>query len=310
MYYIHNLRVKVQEWKDRIYRSSHHQFGNHVKYFFQNLRNERIINSILESLLKKYPNDDETLERWMNSFRVLGGRKFENEEQHGISCFALIEFLYRTHPEVQLIHFHAFISGDPVRTIIDDLIEPIAALIHDKLEEAGSIIYLMEKYKKRTEWFTRNDLRKKYLALEKNYEQLLEDDLRLFLFDQGIEYPFSTPQSSTGRADIVGQLDTNDPLIVEIKIWDSSKTYGAKRVKSGFSQVVDYTNDYNKDTGFLVIFNLDECVFEFEGTEDISAWPAQIRKGGKTYYIIVVDLYEPTPASKKGKLKIVSVNLE
>ena len=94
---------------------------------------------------------------------------------------------------------------------------------------------MLEKYKRRTEWFTFSNLLEKYSTADKNYEQIFEDDLRLFLFDQGIDYPFSTPKSTSGRGDIIGSIDTNDPLIIEIKIFDRERgTMVSKELLKGF----------------------------------------------------------------------------
>jgi hypothetical protein len=144
-----------------------------------------------------------------------------------------------------------------ISLFVHDFILPITNYLHDKLNKSSSTMYLLEKYKKRTEWFNKNILFEKYKSAEKEYEQIFEDDLRLFLFDQGIDYPFSTPKSTSGRADLIGAIDTSDPLIIEIKIFDRGKKYEINRIVKGLTQIKDYTNDYNKDFGYLVIFNLE-----------------------------------------------------
>lgn len=37
---------------------------------------------------------------------------------------------------------------------------------------------------------------------------------------------FSTPRTPSGKADIVEAIETNDLLIIEIKIFDEPKNYG------------------------------------------------------------------------------------
>ena len=59
---------------------------------------------------------------------------------------------------------------------------PIVYFVHDKIEKYSSTIFLLEKYKKRIEWFTKDQLLTKYRQLTKSYEQIFEDDLRLFLY--------------------------------------------------------------------------------------------------------------------------------
>jgi len=58
--------------------------------------------------------------------------------------------------------------------------------------------------------------------------------LRRFLFEQGIDYPFSQPRSASGQSDVVAMVDEDDPLICEVKLYNgrnSSKRYVAKGVQ-------------------------------------------------------------------------------
>lgn len=185
----------------------------------------------------------------------------------------------------------------------------MAYYLHDRLDKSNAILYLLEKYKKRTEWFTRKQLHSTYQNATKSYEQILEDDLRLFLFDQGIDYPFSTPASASGRADIIGEIETDDPLIVEIKIVDKQKGYGKTRIKEGFAQVVKYANDYGKQVGYLVLFNLDDCEINFTDVDNGRVFPPAISFNGKTFYFVVVNCFVGESASKAGALKQLSVTL-
>jgi hypothetical protein len=147
----------------------------------------------------------------------------------------------------------------------------------------------------------------KYLTAEKSYEQIFEDDLRLFLFDQGIDYPFSTPKSTSGRADIIGAIDTNDPLVIEIKIFDREKGYHKNRVSEGFSQIIKYTNDYHKDIGYLVVFNIDKAEIDIDLAEKSHIFPPMINFNNKTYFIVVININTGVSASKIGKTEVITI---
>lgn len=49
-------------------------------------------------------------------------------------------------------------------------------------------------------------------------EDVLNRDLRRFLFESGIDYPFSQPRLPGSQVDIVANLETEDPLVLENKI--------------------------------------------------------------------------------------------
>lgn len=131
--------------------------------------------------------------------------------------------------------------------------------------------------------------------------------MRLFLFDQGIDYPFSTPTSASGRADIIGEIETDDPLVVEIKIFDRSKSYGKERIKDGFNQIVKYANDYNKDVGYLVIFNMDKAELNFNFTDNSNIFPPSIQFNNKIFYFVVINSANNETASKSGTIQEIEI---
>ena len=311
----HNLRTNLQEWKNRLYKSNHRLFGSQLKYFFGKLEEERQLKVLLEDAVKNHPKSEEEINGFINEGRGIDSYSlFESEEAQASFCFQVLRYLIPVAElnNNQVYNFFIFGRGDFDKkkdNIIDDYISSIVNYLHDRLDSSNSIVYLLEKYKKRTEWFTGRSLLELYQNATKSYEQIFEDDLRLFLFDQGIEYPFSTPSSPSGRADIVGQIDTEEPLIVEVKLFDRNKNYGRSRIEEGFTQIVKYTNNYNKNEGYLVIFNLDEVEINLTDSENGNIFPPSKTFNNKTFYFIVVNCYEAETASKSGRLKEIEISL-
>jgi hypothetical protein len=169
-------------------------------------------------------------------------------------------------------------------------VEHFVNYLNDHLEDHNSMLYLLEKYKKRTEWFTKDVLLKKYTDATASYEKLLQEDLRLFLFDQGIENPFSPSDLPSGRPDTVANLDTQNPLVLEIKIYNKQKRYEKNRIKEGFKQIVSYSNDLNKNTGYLVVFSLDQIVIDYKFNNLNNQFPPCLEFNNKFYYFITVNL--------------------
>jgi hypothetical protein len=308
----HDLRTNLQEWKNRLYRSTYGQFGNQIKYLLTNFKSNKQIAGILLETKSKYPFDIEALKKVADEENDISDIKLENEIQQTAFCHQFLDY-FTSNVSYDLHHYLLFQRNDFGETrdkIIEDLISPIIYFLHDKLDKANSIIYLLEKYKRRTEWFTKNDLLREYTSALKNYEQIFEDDLRLFLFDQGIDYPFSTPLSASGRADIIGEIETDDPLVVEIKIFDRNKNYGKDRIKDGFTQVLKYANDYNKDVGYLVIYNLDKAELNLAFNESNNMFPTSINFNNKTFYLIIINLNTGISASKQGTTEVIEFKEE
>lgn len=304
----HNLRTNLQEWRNRLSRASFEQFGHQLKFLVGNIEKNPQLYALLQDASAKWTFTEQQLEKSLESESDYPD-EFENIEHQAVYNYQILKLIDRKYNGYSSVTKYLFWGNMPkdIPQLMEDFVTPIIDFLHEKLDKSNSITYLLEKYKKRTEWFTRTDLLTRYRAADKSYEQIFEDDLRMFLFDQGIEYPFSTPASMSGRADVVGQIETEDPLIVEIKIFDAGKGYGKNRIKDGFTQIVKYTNDYNKDTGYLVIFNLDEVEINFDFKNNSKVFPSSLFFNNKMFYFVVVNFVNSKSASNISILKTITV---
>jgi len=167
------------------------------------------------------------------------------------------------------------------------------------------MLYLLTRYKCWAEWFESERLRRVYST---SGEKGLDRDLRRFLFESGIDYPLSQPRSPGGQTDVLVGLETDDPLVLEIKVWDSDKGYKKNRVCDGLRQVIDYAAKYRKDTGYVAVFNLDPVPLKFVGETNAGEWPARIERGC-TYFFIEIDVAEQDKSvSQRDKGKPVKRN--
>lgn len=202
-----------------------------------------------------------------------------------------------------LLHFHS--SHDAYGHFTGLFVVPLYHYLIDQLEASSTMLYLLLRYKRWAEWFQAERLREDY---RKSGEDALDTDLRRFLFESGIDYPFSQPHSPGGRADVVAGLETDDPLVLETKVWDSKKGYKENRVRDGLRQAMDYAAKYGKDKGYVAVFNLDPDPLVFVGGTDADEWPARIERG-RTYYFIEIDIAEQAkPVSQRDRGKPVKRN--
>jgi hypothetical protein len=309
MYYNHQLRTNLQEWKNQLYKSDIRDFADNLVFFYNKGSKEVILNILLTDIMAKHPLTDENLEGYMEQFSR-NQVKYQ-DETHRLSYFIHI-FYYFAKKQKNPAYYTLF-HGQPnnnMKDFLDRIITPIVNYLHESLDSVNTILYILEKYKLRTEWFTKDSLKEKYNNVSnKQYEQVFEDDIRLYLFDQGIDYPFSTPKSASGRPDIISLIDTEDPLVMEIKVYDSEKEYKKDRIINGFTQIVKYANDYNKNVGYLVVFNLDNIEIEIENNEPDKKWPNRVIFNGKTYYIIIINLNYDVSASKQKTLNKITLTL-
>ncbi|MEN2766841.1 hypothetical protein [Ornithinibacillus xuwenensis] len=178
---------------------------------------------------------------------------------------------------------------DRCRIIAEQYFYPLYEYIYERIEDSSTILYLLLRYTFRTEWFHKNRLFTLYESDTKRGEDNLTLDLQEYLHNHGMDYPFSTPHSSSGRSDLVALLETNDPMVLDVKLFNLDKGYDKAYIRKGLVQAYRYALDYGKPTGYLLIYNLDKRNLSFEMNENSHV--KTVKMGNKEIYIIVVNLF-------------------
>jgi hypothetical protein len=180
-----------------------------------------------------------------------------------------------------------------------EFVQPLYEYIDEKLEDQTILLYLLTRYKHLSEWFRKPALREKlhFGQEERKAEEFLGFDLYEFLFSQGLSFHLE-PKSSTGKIDLISDQVGHDRLLVEVKIFDGKAT----NIISGFNQIYTYTAEYNQTFGCLVIFDIGEIPLCFS-IEKSQAPFSVVSVGGKTIFLMTIDIGERPTASKRGKLR-------
>ena len=190
--------------------------------------------------------------------------------------------------------------NESLRTFVEIFVDPLVMYMEDRIEESSAVLSILERYKRRTEWFHRDRLFNLYSNDTTRGESRLDADLREYLVDQGVSYPFSQPASPSGEADIVATLGTSDPLTIEVKVFGGPNQYDDPYVRKGFSQAYRYAADYHLPVGYLVVFNLSDKLLLFE-TGSGQCWPAAIHLADKTVYLVGIDINPDIPSASKDR---------
>jgi hypothetical protein len=189
---------------------------------------------------------------------------------------------------------------DAVSDFVDEAVEPLIEYLQERLAAETDILYVLGRYRRRVLWFEQESLWERYGADTKRGEALYDTDLRRFLFEQGVDYPYSQPVSPSGRADVVAQLESDDPFACEVKLFDGGR-YGHAYLAKGLHQAVRYAEDYGQTDAYLVIFNLSEFVVELPTDDPDAGWPERLVVGGITVFLVLVQARPLAVASKAGK---------
>jgi hypothetical protein len=254
----------------------------------------------------------------MESFlRQFEGQAFawpsETEEGRAVLAWRLMQHI-ATAPSVH--HVYEFLMlfdtagdlNDSWREFAEVVLSPLFDFLGERAGTQSAVLHALERYVRRVEWFDREELYARFTADTRNGEEVYNLDLQRFLYLDGGYVTHAKARSASGEADLIGGVDTEDALVCDGKIFDADgrgKSYLAK----GFNQVIQYAQDYQKNTAYLVTFNISGRAIQFptDGVEG-SSFPYVEVAGIRVYLVGVRALPPAQTASKLGKAHPVVVS--
>ena len=303
MLFHRNLRVQLQERRNRLYKSSYRTYDAELRYLFQFLDNNCYTRSLLAALDVSKTVD---FDQWAAQDTYMREIEFpDSEEGRAKVCHSILKQCDNDESgQGWRVWTQKFSSesrfDDILRDFTEAVVDPFINYLHDRIDDGGNLLYLIQRFKLKCEWFRRKELYGSYERDTSLGEANLDQELRAFLFEGGIDYPFSQPSSPSGRSDVVALLGSEDPLVLEIKVFDPARSRDKSHLRQGFHQVFRYSNDYNQSLGYLVIFNCShrQLVISSEESSDLDFSP-RIVYGGKTFFVIPININPDTASASK-----------
>jgi hypothetical protein len=206
--------------------------------------------------------------------------------------------------QIAMTYAHAVTSESDIngmwREFAERILRPLFDYLDERVGAESSVLYTLERYVRRVEWFDREELHKRATADPQKTEVVYDADLRRFLFSEGINMPFSQAKSASGLSDVVSELDTDDPLVCEVKIYDGAGR-GKRHLASGVNQAIQYASDYGKQVAYLLIINLSGRPLSLPNQSESKTWPPHITVGDVRVYLVTVRALPTVSASKQGR---------
>jgi hypothetical protein len=302
--YLRAARVKLQERKNACMRCSYESAQRYVNFFLQFLRSDPVVRSVALPLFaiaeQKFSKPNELVDDHQRRL---------NLPHDPVDCAAFhlrcLEVLADPDENTHIPHFSmVFGNGsNHYQDMYDDFwaqtIVPLCSYIDERIDDSDLLLYLLARFQRECVWFESAALAAMVEnADSRKHEETLDQHLRSWLFNQGIDYPFSTPRSPSGRADIV-VWQGEEPLAIEVKVYDGvNRDLG--HVSQGLWQAHRYASDYGKPFGYLVVFNVSDHLLSFEGGVAAEG-PACIPVAGANVYAITIDLKEGRRSASKEK---------
>jgi hypothetical protein len=302
MRYRESIQAQLQERYQRLYKANWQAYRYEAGYLIEFIRSTPALKFLAESIERAVPELNP--EQW--AAENFGWQRVDlppTEEGRAKLAWHLLQ-RWSTEPQGASLFGHNLDHNadapEGARLATEQIVEPLIEYFQRHLGESSNVLYLLERYVRRLEWFEKQHLWDRYEADKAHGEAIYDADLREFLFDQGIDYPFSQPRSSSGEADVVAELASDDPLVCEVKLFDGAH-YGKAYVGKGFRQAVQYANDYSKSTAYLVVINLSDKQLELPTDGQPTEWPARVEAQGVTVFLIRVRARPQPSASKQPK---------
>jgi hypothetical protein len=302
--YIQNLRYKLQK---RVSRLNSVDDGDlfiiTLAQFFLFIDQQPTFTGVIDTLISIFPDIDETADKIINENKDLFGGS--EEESAAIGYKVLLQLkdkpdkLFNTgyaYRQVNNIH-------ESIEAIRETFLEPLYEYLDESLDDRRAMLALLMRYKHRSEWFHRKEL-EELSKIERGGERALALDLYSYLYDQGIDF-FIEPSSITGEVDLIAAQDTDDPVILDAKVFDG-ESRGKSYIRKGFNQIYTYTQQYNKPFGYLIIYKICEKDVRFALKE--SGNIPLVVHNHKTIFLITIDIFPHTkPVSQRPPMKAIEI---
>ena len=304
MFYLHNLRVRLQERRNRLYKTGYRTYDGELLYLLQFLDGNQYTRSLLNELEVSTAVD---FEQWVSEQGIRNVQFPHSEAGRAKVCYGILKRCASDNNGEEGVRWTRAFSSETnfdakFRDFTEAVVDPFVNFLHDQIDDGGNILYLLERFKLKAEWFRREELYGLYQGDTSVGESSLDQELRASLFEGGVDYPFSQPSSPSGKADIVALLGSDDPLVLEVKVFDPDRSRGKSNLRQGLHQVLRYANDYNQSLGYLVMFNCSDRQLVISSEEASGAeFPPRITYGGKTFFAIPIDIHPDIASASKEK---------
>lgn len=263
---------------------------------------------IVENLLPRFPNIDKDVDEVFKGQRVWP----ETGEYAAALGYKVFQRLVNERQEkTRMLSATASNALHRAQTegILEFFLDPLYYYVDEQLDSQGVILALLMRYKHRSEWFYRKQLwdksQEKDESTTRNWvEKPLAEDLYAYLYDQGIDFHIE-PSSMPGAIDLIAAQGTDDPLLLDAKVFDN-ENHNKHYLCKGFYQIYTYTQQYNEPVGYLVIYNITELELRF--SLESSGRIPMVRHNNKTIFLLTINIPRNLKSpSKRGVLKPIEI---
>ncbi|MGB8379654.1 MAG: hypothetical protein WCG47_00170 [Dermatophilaceae bacterium] len=269
--------------------------------------------ALLEDATRAEPDLD--VDEWLGSYNNYGRFSWTSKSEAGRArlAWAIINAVADyPQPDRAVITYRNRLGSsgnlnDNARELVERIYQPFFDYLIDHVAAESSVLFILDRFVRNVEWFIRDRLYAAYAADTPNGEAIYDRALRQFLFSEGINMPYSQVKSASGVSDVLSDLESEDPLVCEVKLFTDDK----RSIAGGLHHAVLYAQDYSKTSAYLVIMNLSGRPLQLPTDGNDKQTPRYLDVSGVRVYLIPIRALPPaTSASKAGKASPVVITRE
>ena len=159
-YQNHHLLSNLQLWRDRLYNSPRNRFDHYFNDFFDKITSNKKLFSIIQDIKKIHKYELSEIFTILKKPKELFYKKYSKDNLVCL-CYYILQYSYERKYTDDLVGWSQNgqnSSTDKIKFGVENFVDPFVNFLFDELDEDNTVLYLFEKYKKRTEWFTRKSL--------------------------------------------------------------------------------------------------------------------------------------------------------
>lgn len=298
-----DLRVKLRNRQSRIAGCGYDEFFPLSKQFFEFLKGNVVLASLVSELTAR--NSEVIAEATTAEPRAY----VYGETSQQAAAIAYTKWHnYASQGDPLEFYNHVRVSGGfdaGVAKYRDLYIEPLFDYLDETLDDSNTILATLIRYKRKVEWYRREELQILFEAQSFRGEKALAMHMYEYLFDQGIPF-HAEPLTGSGRPDVISLEDSDRPFIGDVKVFDAGGR-GAAYLKKGLFQVYRYCWDYSQPIGHLIVFSTTNKQIRFELSSGMDGVP-RFEFNHKTIFVTVIDIHaHEGTASTRGIPETVTI---
>jgi len=290
---------------EQVLKSRNDTACSNISIFFEFIRENSVLQNILQELIEDDLTDFTILKPEV--VRRQGFNFPTNQRDKSRVCLSALYHVMegKEEPWQIIVGVTNLRDIDEMASVfIEQFFQPLYSYIIENLVKIDALLYRIIRYKAYSEWYIKNELYQTYNNNRRKGEENLDKKFRKFLFESGIDYPYSKPLSPAGETDVLTVIKEK-PIPIELKIFTGDNK---AHIRDGFTQALLYSRDYNSPIGYLVIFNVSqkELRFTLSSTEILQC----INYDGKTIFLITINIYPHKEPASKRKLQVYEITEE